>query len=108
MMVHSAQGRSVPTEIEATLPAYCCQFAPDATGTVDLLERAILGVSEGKYDKFAAQLLVAVLADLGTRPGFVLEPIDAVSFFGRLNAKRPAAPVKEATGNKSLTGTGMV
>ncbi len=89
MMVHSAQGRSVPTEIEATLPAYCRQFAPDATGTVDLLEHVVLGVLEGKHDKFQAQLLVAVLADLGTRPGFVLEPIDAVSFFGRLDAVNP-------------------
>jgi hypothetical protein len=89
MMIHSAQGRSVPTETEATLPAYCRQFAPDATGSDDLLERVVLGVSDGKHDKFTAQLLVAVLADLGTRPGFVLEPVDAVSFFSRLDAISP-------------------
>jgi hypothetical protein len=55
------------------------------------MESVIRGVSEGSRDKFSAQLLIAVLADLGSRPGFALEPIDAVECFGRLDAIRSQA-----------------
>ena len=89
-LVHSGFA-SIPGEGEVAVPAYHRQFAPDATGSADLMESVIRGVSEGIHDKFVAQLLVAVLADLGTRPGFALEPIDAVECFGRLDAIRSQA-----------------
>ena len=89
-LVHSGFA-SIPSEGEVAVPAYFQQFAPDATGSYGLVESVIRGVSAGSREKFSAQLLIAVLADLGSRPGFALEPIDAVECFGRLDAIRSQA-----------------
>ena len=77
MMVHSAQGRSVPTEGQ---PISNARLAAE-------LQAIALALRIGGLD--------------GLRSG-------AIKIGGQgSERKRPAAPVKETTGNKSLTGTGI-